>query len=452
MQSADSMLFNVQIIPDEYPIINVNEFKDDLNFGIINFSGIINDDYGFSSLFFYYRKDSIPESDWKKEKLNIYNNITRQNFDYMLIATNFNLAPGDALNYYFEIRDNDAVNGYKRSKSELFYFSLPDASELEMKIENSSNEMKNKLNESLTEIEELNRQIEETKLNLFEKKELSWLDKQQLEELLNKEENIKKQLEELKKLNEEINELEELLKKKLSPELLDKLKQLEELFNELVNEELEKQLEELKENLEKDKINEFLEKMEKQNKELKDDLEQNLELYKQLEYEKLIQETIDELNKLAEEQKKLAEQTANKENSKEESISKQQDVEKEFSELMDDLKEADQLNKELEDPYNMETDTAMSNKINDEMNSAEENLEKGKKKKASESQGKAGDKMKKMADGLSLMMAGAMEERLGEDIEQVKNMLDNLLDISFAQENLINDLQKQQKTTRKMMI
>lgn len=449
MQSVDSMLFNVQVIVDEYPMISVNEFKDELNYGMVNFSGTIADDHGFLSLFFYYRKDSIPEASWKKEKLNIDRNITRQNFDYMLIATDFNLVPGDALNYYFEIRDNDAVNGYKRAKSHLYYFKLPDASELEKKIENSSNEMKNKLKESITEIEELNRQIEETRLNLFEKKELSWLDKQQLEELLNKEENIKKQLEELKKLNEDIKELEDLLKKKLSPELLEKLKQLEELFNELLNKDLEKQLEELKKNLKKDKINEFLEKMKQQNEELKDDLEQNLELYKQLEYEKLIQESIDKLNKLAEEENKLAEQNANKELDKEESINKQDEVQKEFSELLDKLEKADQLNKELEDPYNVENDTATSGDISEEMDKASENLQKGKKKKASENQSKAGGKMKKMADALSVMMQGAIEERMGEDIEQVKNMLDNLLDISFAQEKLINDLQKISKNDPK---
>jgi hypothetical protein len=40
------------------------------------------------------------------------------------------------------------------------------------------------------------------------------------------------------------------------------------------------------------------------------------------------------------------------------------------------------------------------------------------------------------------MMQSAMEARMGEDIEQVKNMLDNLLDLSFNQEQLINSLQK----------
>jgi len=445
MQSNDSMLFNVQVIADEFPIINVSEFKDELNFGIINFSGMVADDYGFSSLNFFYRKDSIPESVWKRKSINIERNITRQYFDYMVLSTDYNLIPGDAFSYYFEIRDNDAINGFKQSKSQMYYLKLPDASELEKKIENSSNALKNKLKESLIEIDELSRQIEETKLNLFEKKELSWAEKQQLNDLIEKKENIKKQLEDLKKLNDDIKELEDLLKKKIDPELLEKLKQLDDLINDLMKKDLEK----LKEDLKKDKVVEFLEKMKQQNEELKSDLEQNLELFKQLEYEKLIQETIDKLNKLAEEEKKLAEQTANKERGKEESIEKQNDVQKEFSDLLEKIDNADKLNKELEDPYNMEPDTSMADEINEQMEEAKKNLGKGKKNKASENQQKAGDDMKEMADNLSLAMEGAMEERMGEDIEQIKKMLDNLLDLSFAQENLINELQKTTKNDPK---
>ena len=438
MQSTDSMQFNVQVIADEYPFINVNEFKDELNYGVVNFIGSVVDDHGFTTLYFYYRKDSVHEKEWNKIALDIQQSVTRQHFDYMMIANNFDLMPGDGLSYYFEIRDNDAVNGFKRTKSELYYFKLPDALELEKKIENSSNEIKSKLKESLDQVDELTRQIEETKLNLFGKKELSWMDKQLLEDLLKKEEGVKKQLEELKKLNDDINELEDLLKKKLSPELLEKLKQLEDLFNELVNKDLEK----LKENLEKDKINDFLEKMKEQNEELKNDLEQNLELYKQLEYEKLIQESIDELNKLSEEQKNLSDQTVNKKFDKEKSLENQDEVEKKFSDLMDKLDKASELNKELEEPYNVKTDTAMASEIDEQIDDAQKNIQKGRKNKASDSQENAGNKMKEMADGLSLMMQGAMEARMGEDIEQVKNMLDNLLDISFAQELLIKDLQK----------
>ena len=116
---------------------------------------------------------------------------------------------------------------------------------------------------------------------------------------------------------------------------------------------------------------------------------------------------------------------------------------------MEKLDDADKLNDELEDPYNMEMDTAKSNEINEEMEKASENLEKGKKNKASESQQNAGDKMEEMSDDLSFMMQGAMEERMGEDIEQVKNMLDNLLDLSFNQERLIDELNKLSKNDPK---
>ena len=440
MQSKDSMNFSVQVVKDEFPTISVTEYKDEQNYGFVNFIGEINDDYGFLSLNFYHRKDSLPEKKWKKDKLLIESNVTTQNFDYIMQAMDYKLLPGDAIHYYFEIRDNDAVNGYKKAKSEMYYFKLPDAAELEKKIENSSNQMKSRLNESLKEINKLDKQLEETRLSLFEKIDLSWSDKQQLADLLKKEENIKKELDEIKKLNEEIKELEDLLKKTMSPELAEKLKQLEELFNELFDEEMEKEIEKLKEELEKENVSDFLEKMKEQNEDLKSDLEQNLELFKQYEYEKLIEESIDELNKLAEEEKKLSEETKNKENTKEESKKKQEEVQNKFDELNKKLAEADSLNKELEEPYEMENDTSMSNEISEKMEQAQENIEKGKKSKASENQKEAGDSMQEMADGLSMMMEGAMEERMGEDVEQVKNMLDNLLDLSFAQENLIREL------------
>ena len=136
MQGKDSMIFNVQVIVDEFPTIKVTEFKDELNYGVVNFSGLLADDHGFSSLYFYYRKDSVPEREWTKVPLNISLPVTQQHFDYMLVAKDYNLAPGDGLNYYFQVRDNDAVNGYKSAKSEMYYFKLPGSSELEKKIEN----------------------------------------------------------------------------------------------------------------------------------------------------------------------------------------------------------------------------------------------------------------------------------------------------------------------------
>lgn len=440
MRSNDSMHFSIEVIKDEYPSISVEEYKDENNYGLVNFSGVVSDDHGFRSLKFFYRKDSLPEQEWKHEPLLLANGVSDQRFDYMIFTPDFRLGPGESLVYYFEIRDNDSFNGYKRSKSNTYFFRMPDASELEDKIDKASDDFKDKMKESIRDINKLDKQIEDTRLNLFEKKELSWSDKQQLSELLKKEEELKQQLDEIKKLNDDIKELEEMLQQKMSPELQEKLQELQELFDKLFDEELQKEIEKLREELEKENINDFLERMKEENEFLKNDLEQNLELFKQMEFEKMMEEAIDELEKLSEQEKELSKQTENKENTKEEGIKKQKELQEEFKETVKKLDEADKLNKELEDSFNVEIDTASAGDINQEMDEAQGNLEKNKKKKASENQKNASKKMKEMSDALSVMMNAAMQEKMGEDIEQVRNMLDNLLDLSFDQENLISEL------------
>ncbi len=438
-ESTDTLKFNIETVRDEYPVIKINEYKEDFNALRIAYTGEISDDYGFISLFFYFKKDN-SDNNWEKKALKTSFDNTVYNFDYQVIVDSFGLAPGESVQYYFEVKDNDIYNGYKKSKSDNFYMRMPEIDKIENKIEENSNDIKKNIKESLNLIEQLERNIENKEMEMFNKKEMDWLDKQQMENMFKQAKELQKKAEELKKLNEEIQELEEMINKTIDPELQQKIKEMQKMFEELFTEEMKKELEELHENLKKDNLKDFLEKMKNQNEDLKENLEQNLELYKQLEYEKLINETIEKLDKLSEEQLKLSEKTKEKEISKESSLKQQNDIKKEFSEIMEDLEKADKLNKELEDPYNMENDTATSNNINEQMDDAMENLEKGKKKKASESQEGSGNSMKKLANSISLDLQGAMMEKTGEDIEQIKRILDNLLDISFTQENLINEL------------
>jgi hypothetical protein len=440
MTSADSMGFNVQIIKDEFPLITINKYGDEQSFGLVNFSGIISDDHGFYALRFFHRKDSIPAKPWEYKALLIDKNISRQSFDYMLLFQELNLAPGESLKYFFEVRDNDAFNGFKKTRSEIFTFSMPDSKELEEKAEEASDQLKAKLSNSIRGLDDLNKQIESTRLNLFEKKELSWADKKQLEELIEKEEGLKKQVEDMQKLKDEIKELEDMLKMNMSPELIEKLQRLESLFDDLFNKELQEELENLKEDLKKENLDEFLERMKEENQDLKSDIEQSLELYKQMEVEQLMEKAIEEMENLSKKEDNLSKETEDKKNSKQEGIKKQKEIQEKFTELMETIEEAEKLNTELEDPFNMEMDESSPDEISQKMDEAQENLEKNKKNKASENQKDAGKKMKDMADALSAMMSAAMEERMGEDIEQIRNMLDNLLDLSFAQERLMKKL------------
>ena len=442
---SDSMSFYVELIKDEYPDIELEELTDENIPGYAHFNGVISDDHGFHELSFFYKEDTDPGMKWEKRIIEIDKELNRQFFQYTLQSVDFDLAPGESISYYFEVRDNDAINNYKSTKSKTYSLSFPSEEEIADNLEDSSEKFKEELEKAKKEMEDLTREMEALQNALFEKKELNWMDKQQLEQLMSKEEELFDQLENLLQLKEEMNEMEDFLEKEMDPELSQKMEELENLMNELMDEEMKKEIEEMKkqlEELDKDKLNEMLEQMKMNNEELKNNLDQNLELYKQLEFEKKIEEAIDKLDQLADQQKELAKENAEKEVPKEEALSEQQKAEEEFNKIEEEIKKAEELNEQLSEPFNFEMDTAQSNEIKSDLQKANENLQKGKQKKASESQDSAGDKMKEMANSLSMMMESAMMEQMGEDAEQVKKMLDNLLDLSFEQEKLIKSYEE----------
>lgn len=436
VKNLDSLSFNVQVIKDEFPLIEMNQLPEDKQYGLLYINGSISDDYGFHSLKMYYRKESMIESSWNSMDMRIDKNLSKQFFNHTFITQDLDLLPGTDFKYYFEIRDNDEVNGYKRTKTTVYHFHVEGIDEIENKHQNTSEKIKEKIKKVISDLEAIKKEIEKKQNSLFEKKEVNWSDKQQLAELLNKQKDINKQIDELKKLNQEVNRLEELLKRQ-NDELLDeKIEQLNEMFEELMAEEMKKMEEEL-DKIDKDKLNEMLKNLEDQNINLKTDLEQNLELYKQLELEKEMQETIDKLNELANDQNQLADKTEEKQLSNEKAIDEQKEINERFSEVKNDLSDLEKLNNELEQPLNIDTQPEIADSIDQELSEANDKLNKGKPKKASQNQKNAGRKMEKMASDIGLMMQSAMLSRMGEDAEQIKKILDNLLDLSFGQEDLM---------------
>jgi len=439
---SDSLNFFVELIKDEYPVIKLEKYTDENILGFTHFNGYISDDHGFHSLYLFYQKDQAVGDKWLKKELKIDPELSRQFIQYTIRANDFGLSPGENMSYYFEVRDNDAVHGFKATKTKTFALTFPTEEELAENVKEKSDDLKKDLEEAKKNIADLSVQMEKIRNSLYEKKELNWMDKQELDLMLQKEESLMDKINQLKELNEQMKELEQLIKQEMDPELAKKMKELEKMFNDLMNEEMKKELEKMKkelENMDKDKVNDFLEQMKKNNEELLNNLDQNLELFKQMEFEKKANEAIKKLEELAKEQKKLAEKTGQKELSKEDALKEQEKINDAFKKIEEELKDADELNKELEEPLDFQMDSTASQQIQEDLDEASSKLDKGKQKKASENQQSAGDKMEKMASDLSMMMESAMMSQMGEDADQVKKMLDNLLDLSFEEEKMIRD-------------
>ena len=445
VKNTDSLSFSVQVIKDQYPVIDVNQTQEETLFGNLYFTGMISDDYGFHSLKFYHKTETGENNKWETENLPINLEVPQQSFSFTFLTKQVGLKPGESMSYFFEVRDNDAINGFKKARTPVLYLYLPDKSEIEDMLADKSDQVKKKIKQAIAELTELNKQIDEKRRELIDKKNQNWADKQELDELLDKQMAIQKELEKLEQLNEQIKNYEELVNKEKSRELKDQENQLDEMFKKLTNEELKKQLEKMKKELDKiDKkqLNKLLEDLKKNNNELKTNLDQNLELYKQLEFQKKVEETINKLDSLANKQSDLAKKTKQKEIEKNKSLDEQNKINKEFDQIKKSLEETEKLNSELEEPFDFSPDTTEMNSIDEQLDDAKQNLENGKQKKASQNQSQAGQKMKQMANNLNMMMQSAMQSRMGEDAEQIKKLLDNLIDLSFKLEKIMGDVRE----------
>ena len=438
---SDTLNYAINVVKDESPGIVIEDLQQEYLLGFMMANGTISDDYGFSSLRFYYKKSD--EEIWSKFDLNIDKQVEKQNFNHSFKTSDIGLLPGDNLDFYYEVWDNDRINGYKSAKTNILVFKVPDEEEIEQIADSTGDLMKSKYEKAIEDLEALNKELEEFKKSLFEKKELDWSDKKKAKDLLNKEKELREDLLEMQDLNSKREELKDFLQDNPNESIQEKLDELTKQIEKLKEDDLLEQLEEMSKNVDeltKDQLDKLLDDLKENQDDFKESLEQQLEFFKQLELEQKLSEVTSDLEKLAEEQEKLAEETKAKENKLKEAAPEQEELNKDFEKIEEKLNEIDSLNKNLEKPLEMTTDKQDQEEIKDEMSQASENLESGKRKKAGEKQSGASIKMKELAKKLDSMMQAAMQSRMEEDAEQLEKILDNLLDISFNLETLMGEI------------
>ncbi|MFC2107502.1 DUF4175 family protein [Bacteroidota bacterium] len=438
--NPDSMQYAINVIPDLYPTILVEEFKDSTIINELFFKGIIKDDYGFNNLYFTY---SFPEDQANNElnRINIPINYSdnQDQFFYQLNLEEIGLLPGKELEYFFEIWDNDAINGSKATRSQSMLYSIPTQDELESETDKSNEEIKNELEKSISQAKQLQLQIDKVKEKMVNEEEITWEDRNILQDLLNQQLELQKNVEKIKNKNaEKLNKEKQY--KEISEELLEKQKKLEELFEQIMTEEIKKLMEELQkaiDDIDKEKVNEMLEKMDKSAEELSKNLDQSLEWFKQLEFDKKLTETIDKLKELAQKQDSLSEISREKTQKSEEILEEQKKINEEFDKIKKDIDDLHKKNEELEEPNDMLDTEESEEEIQKDLDESLNKLEDNKRKKASESQKSAGEKMNEMSDLMISMQQMMQEESMGEDIEALREILENLVQLSFNQEDLM---------------
>lgn len=443
----DTIRYQIEVIKDQFPKIEVEENIDSLNVNAIYFGGTISDDYGLNNLFFKYNiTRATGKEESETEQIRITSN-TAQEFFFFKNFESFDLQAGDKVTYFFEVWDNDGIHGSKSSKSISRNFDAPTLSELEEERKQSSEDIKEKLEKSITDAAELQKELSELNKDLLEKSEMGWQEKKRIEDVLKKQKELEKNVEELKSERSKSQKKQEQFNQE-SERIMQKQEMLEKMFDELMSEEMKemyKKLEEMMKELNQEEIREELENMEMSSEELEKELDRTLEIFKQMELEQEFEKTMEDLEKLAEEQEKLAEETKEGEKTEEELKKEQEELNEKFEDIKEKMDELEKLNEELERPNEMPDTDEAEEKIQEEMDKASEELEKGKEKKASESQENAADEMQEMAEAMAGAMQSQQSQKAEEDMEALRALLENIIQLSFDQEEIMDGIKSIEK-------
>jgi len=442
--NADSISYSVNVNLDKRPEINVQVFEDSTQMDMKYFAGSASDDYGISKLTFNYtRTDESGKSSGLQSKPLTVAKSREVNFDHAFDIGSLNLMPGDKLSYYFEVFDNDGVNGVKSAKTSVMTIEKPSVDEFEEKEDENEEDIKEDLEEVMKESKEIREELKEMREKLLQKPELDWQDKNDLQKLLDRQKQLEEKIQEAQdKFDENLENQEEFSEQK--EEILKKQEKLQEMFNEVLDpetQELMRKIEEMLEEMNKDEMMEMMEDVEMDDETMEKELDRLLELFKQLELEKELEEQIEKLEELAEEQEELAKDTEEQNKPQSELEEEQEKINEEFEEIKEEIEELEKQNEELEFPKELGDDNEEKmEEIQEELDDSKEQLEKKDSKGASGSQKKAAGKMKEMAGNLQSSMEGGEMEQMEEDMQALRQLLDNLIALSFDQEDLIDDI------------
>jgi hypothetical protein len=428
---VDSQRYQIGLVADAHPIISLREFNDSIQ-EIKYYAGDVSDDYGISVLYFVIQYAGMSE----RLKVNIP--AGKNPSFYFSTQKLFNKYPkGAELNYYFEVYDNDQVNGSKSSRSSMFSQKKLSEKELEEVVDNNTAQIQNELAKSLKDAKQFQADLEQMKKKMLEKNQMDFNDKKLIEDLLKKQDELQKKLENSKEnIKRNFDKKNELTKQEQS--MLNQQQQLEEIIEQMKNPELKDLLQKINELLEKQDKKELLQninQMDVKSEKMEKNLDRLLNLYKNLDYKQKLNDMIDKLEALSKEQKKLALESEMQKDTK----TAQKGLNEEMKEVRKKMDELIKLNSEVNKTDKIEFEEAKKD-IDDaaaQQEGAEKELNDGSPKSGGKKQEKASEKMNDAKEKLSKLKKNQKKKQKAEDAKMMRRLLENVIFLSFEQEKIL---------------
>ncbi len=420
---------------DEKPFIDFREpgrdiiLKDKMKIPIHLYA---QDDYAVNQIKFIFNIRRYYIKELSKTITNILNFQVQQTIEYKFLwdLNEYSLSPGDEIIYFASVWD-----GYKPAKSHTVFtrkykIKFPRLVDLYKDIEKIQKLNISELESILKEQRKLKERIDNYYEQLKEKKNLSFLERKEIEKMRKYQERIIKRTE---KLIKNLNKLSETIEKKnlYSFQIIKKLQEIRRLMNEVYTDEMKRNLERLNKLLKEfkfEKVKKNLVSSSLAQKELLKRLENTLKMLKNLQKQQKIESFKKRVDNLIKKQEKLIEKTFQKENP--ERINKsQRKILEDYQKLKEDMKNfAKSLDKKEEETFNK---LIKECRADDYMKKAQKSLSKKDLNTALSYQQKARGELSKLSNSLSQMGMSMQSAQFGELFSLLNKMIFDFIQISF---------------------
>jgi len=218
-----------------------------------------------------------------------------------------NLFPEDVVHYYFEVEDNDALNGPKYGRSMTHSFRFPSIVEIIQKLETEQNHQIQTLDTIFAENQGLLKNMEQLSEELKTGQLIPW---ERKNDLLNSIENQKVDQQKLENLSERFDTMLEEIRKEdwVRMETLEKYEELRKLIQDLASPEINDMMKKMQDALNQ-ADSEILKKAAEDFKITQEDvlkaLDRMVALFKKLQAEQKVEEQIGRLSEMMEQQKRI---------------------------------------------------------------------------------------------------------------------------------------------------
>jgi hypothetical protein len=446
------LAYSIEVFQDHAPSVDLLEPGKDTDMPRtqeIDLGFVAADDYGVSRASLHYRKNG--EGDFVAKGVPLGDQKTRKE---VAVAYHWSLAgesffPGNTIEYYVEVADNNVVTGPGIARSKTYRVTMPTIGQLYDTARDEEQHRDEAMKNAIADSKQLSEQLDKLSREYVKTEKMDWSQKKEFDKAMDTQAAVQQKIEEAKKsLDETLQKLSE--NEMTSQQIGEKMEEIRDLMEQINSEELKKYMEQMKQAMEKlspEEMKQALENLQINTDEMLKRLERTANLLKELQKEQKMEELVRKSQDLMDKQSDLNEQTeksSSKDSQKmDELAKKQQDLAKQAQEMRE---QTEKLSKEMDDKQIKEQLSQMSQEMQSkespqqDMQNASQKLSQQQKQQAQQDQQEA---LRKMT-GLFKRM-GQAQQSMGQNSGQkmamdLQKFAKQTLELSFRQEKLAGEM------------